>query len=31
MQLVEGFTPEPHDVPVDIIVTEKEVIRCRLR
>lgn len=28
-QVVDSLPKEGHDVPVDIIVTEKEVIRCR--
>jgi 5-formyltetrahydrofolate cyclo-ligase len=27
-QEVEGITPAPHDVPMDMVVTETEIIRC---
>ena len=28
-QCVEQIVPEVHDVPVDYIITEKEMITCR--
>lgn len=27
-QLVDHIAPDPHDVPMDYIITEKEIIRC---